>query len=423
MKSKKLHYQESTSFFKKNPSDFCEGCVVHGMYDKSKNGCIYCINSNSIKDFSSRKNSKKYNKFLGFYDSTFSAISKDYQSHSSAGGFTTHLIKNLLEKGIIDAVISVAYRKKDQKFVYKEFFEISSLKQQQQSVYVKVNLMDAVEIIKKTDKKFAITATPVACKILRLYQRKNPIIKSRLKFIIGLVSGGYKNDQYIPFLFSIMKKERYSKFSSIVFRKKIKNTDYSGDNYFFEALDDNNQPYNLKADQIKGNWPLGLFKYFASDFCEDTFNINADITVMDGWDNKFKKTFGVSLVILRNRKLKKIIHNDNNLQISPESLNVVLDSQAGGLRHKTVGLNERLRIYKLLGHPIPNFIENKSLVKTDFVQLLIQINRLSSSYLSTKIYQKFGYGLLFKFMFSMFFLINRILSKIYTLKNDKKKIF
>lgn len=423
MKSIDSYYQESTSLFKKKSSDFCEGCVVHGMYDKSKKGCLYCKDLNSNKMFLFNSNSMKYNKFFGFYDSIFSAISKDYQSQSSAGGFTSHLIKNLLQKRVVDAVISVAYCKKDQKFTYKEFTVVDSLNQQQKSAYVKVNLLDAIEIIKKTDKNFAITATPVACKILRLYQRKNPIIRSRLKLIIGLVSGGYKNDQYIPFLFSIMKEKKYSKFKSIAFRKKIKNLDYSGNNYFFEAKDCINQSYNLKADQIKGNWPLGLFKYFASDFCDDTFNVNADVTIMDGWHKKFKTTYGASLVILRNKNLNQIIYNDKNLNISPESADVILDSQAGGLRHKTVGLNERLRIYSLLGYPIPNFIQKRKLSKFEIIQFLIQINRLVSSHLSKKIYQKFGYGLLFKIMVSMCFLINRLLSKMYALKNDKKKIF
>ena len=311
MKKINVDYQESTSFFKKNTPDFCEGCVVHGLYKKEIDGCIYCRNRILVNN----KNKKlKFNKYISYYDSLFSAVSLKYQSNSSAGGFVTDLLENLLKKNIVDSVISVAFDKKTQIFRYKEFSKYSSLADQQQSVYTKVNLNDALKIILSKNKTFAITATPIACKILRMYQKKNNVIKKRLKFIVGLVSGGYKNNQYIPYNFYIKKRVMFDKFESIRFRYKGLIKKYAGDSYYFSATN-KTEIFTLKSGEVIGNWPLGLFKYFASDFCSDTFNKYSDITVMDGWCKKFIKTKGVSLVISINIFLTNIIKKKYKLCI------------------------------------------------------------------------------------------------------------
>jgi hypothetical protein len=100
------------------------------------------------------------------------------------------------------------------------------------------------------------------------------------------------------------------------------------------------------AETVDGNWGLGVFQPEACNFCDDIFADTADIVFGDAWLPEYENSWeGTNIVIARNPKLLEILQSSKSREeifLTEVPLSSVLDSQAGNIRHRRVGLQVRL---------------------------------------------------------------------------------
>lgn len=402
--------KKNESFWNKESHHFCEACSTFSL----KNNCELCVNSVNWEDISKKKfSNKKLNQHLDlgyFYDCL---VLKDnrYIESSTAGGFTTGLLNELLSNNHVDAILAPFYDSLSQSFKYGCFNSTSDLNMQQRSIYTALNFQDALDIIESRNQRYAITGIPTAIQYIEYLKSKSDIYKKRISFTIGLVSGGYKVKGYEEFLSEKAGAPELGKWNYVSFRDKKSNFPYSGQNYFFVKKSfDSDKEYSIRSGEIKYNWPYGLLKEFSSDFCGDTFNICSDITVMDAWLPKYTETEGRTISVVRNKKLLKIINNANfNAEAITED--EVIQSQAGGLRHKTNGFSARTKLYNLFGSKVPERFNRISNPYT-FVDIFEQFLRLRVSWVSRVMYKKYGDAKKLEKSISRYVLPLRIINKL-----------
>ena len=101
---------------------------------------------------------------------------------------------------------------------------------------------------------------------------------------------------------------------------------------------------------------------------------------MDAWLPKFTETSGRTIAVVRNNDLLKIVKNANfNAKLIAKE--EVIESQAGGLRHKTNGFMSRVKLYTLFGSKVPERFKRISKPHS-FVDMIEQFLRLRVSWLS-----------------------------------------
>ncbi|CAI8157180.1 MAG: Uncharacterised protein [Formosa sp. Hel3_A1_48] len=375
------------SFFKKKSTDFCESCATFSMQES----CILCSNDQTPFEMASIKYSSEkinYSDDLGFYTDLFSGYSEKYKKKSTAGGLATLILEELLNKIEVDAVIAPVYSIKENMFKYELIKDASLLTSQQRSVYTKLDVSRALKLVESFDGTVAITGIPATVQYIEALKQRDTLYRDKIKFTIGLVSGGYKTNLYETYLSEKAGAPDERIWDYVSFRDKKLNYPYNGQNYFFVKKRMGNE-YSCRSGDIKYNWQYGVLKEFSSDFCSDTFNVVADVTVMDAWLPKFETSDGRTLVVSRSTKISNILQNSNDANIEEISSDEIIASQMGGLRHKTRGLSARISLYKKFGNDLPARLLKLPIIHKK-IDLLEQFLRLYVSYLSRVKYRKYG---------------------------------
>lgn len=379
-----------SSYIKKDRSDFCEGCSVLGLYNTKTKNCILCDDESLNEDYISNKkfsDLKKHDHLLGYYVDTISAVSKKYQAKSSAGGLVSAINYCLLKNKLVDGIVSVSFNNKLGIFEYQLCTNPKDLYLFQRSSYYPVKLDKAINIIKKFEGTVSITCIPSAAKAIEILKMRDPELSKKVKYTIGLVCGHVKKEDYLDYLCKKAgKTDGIKGVNYASFREKKLSSKYSGGDYYFVVKKNKNE-WSLKSSQIKANWPGGLFKEFASDFDDDVFAECADVTVMDAWLKKYKNSDGVSLAIIRNKNILSLIQNNSDLSIKKVNKAEIIESQAGGIRHKRDGLKIRLAFYKFFRNDVPIKRVSPSFGIDPF-NILCQLSRLCVSIKSNILYKQ-----------------------------------
>lgn len=367
---------------------FCESCSVLMAVEQPCNFCKANITTSELSEKTFSEQSLKYHPSIGYYDKCFSSISENYQQSSTAGGFTTEFLSEVLKKKIVSTVVSVQFDEASKLFKYEKFYKFSELYKQQRSVYVPVSISGLVSKIEKIKGRVCIVAIPSVVKHIKTSELLRKKFQKDEIIMIGLVSGGYKEPRYINYLVEKSGNTFPGEYSEISFRDKRKNFPYNGQNYFFRMTCDD-ADIELRSGDIPYNWQYGLLKFLPSDFCDDTFNICADITVMDAWLPEFEQSFGATLLICRKKEFTAFIEQNYLFKAKEISSEKIVSSQSGGLRHKTTGLSARVFLMRCLGKKLPERFD-KLEHSFSLIQLIDQSIRMLASYSTRKNFQKIG---------------------------------
>lgn len=179
------------------------------------------------------------------------------------------------------------------------------LERTKKSAYYPLSLDEALKFIAAHDGAYAISALPCFAKALRLICEKNRRIKSRVKFIIGLVCGQSKSANFARKLANNAFGEEVS-LASADFRHKIAGASAMSFSFKFkdalgrEAVDDRSSSAELY-------WSSRAFTPLACNRCVDVFAKCADAVLMDAWLSPQVGDFrGSSLVITRNERIDEL---------------------------------------------------------------------------------------------------------------------
>lgn len=192
------------------------------------------------------------------------------------------------------------------------------LEHTKKSAYYPLSLDEALKFIAAHDGAYAISTLPCFAKALRLICEKNRRIKSRVKFIIGLVCGQSKSANFARKLANNAFGEEVS-LASVDFRDKIAGASAMSFGFKFkdargrEAVDDRGSSAELY-------WSSRAFTPLACNRCVDVFAKCADAVLMDAWLSPQVRDFrGSSLVITRDERIDELFKNGGEFceSISP----------------------------------------------------------------------------------------------------------
>lgn len=328
---------------------------------------------NEIADIFLKKAPNRHPK-VGRYINTYVGYSNKYRLTSSSGGMGTYLIEQLLEKKIVDAVITV----KDGVESFYEYTVVrptDDLLSTSKTRYYPVTLATAIDQLRHSNERFAIVGIACFIKSIRLLQFYHPELKEKIKFTIGIICGGIKSRFFAEYLAGkagVMNNQ----FSQPHFR--IKDHESKASDYSFGCNDNQGEQHTVKMRKVGDMWGSGMFKNNACDFCDDVTTELADISLGDAWLNPYNQDGkGTNVMVTRSILAEDLINNgieSKELTIEPLDVDVFLSSQQGSFNHRQKALGYRMKLAKKKGVTIPPKRHDKENISLDFK--LVQKQRM-----------------------------------------------
>ena len=269
----------------------------------------------------------------------------DYRARGSSGGVGKWVLAELLQRGAVDAVIQITPRVGgDRLFDYARHDTVAGVLEGSRSAYYPVTLTGALETMRDTPGRYAVTALPCFAKALRNLAENDPVLGERLSYVVGTACGHMKSAAYAKLLaWQVGVPPR--KLRGIDFRGKLEGRK-ANDKGVLATDATATHPPQSSRDLFGGNWGWNFFKYKACDYCDDVMAETADISVGDAWLPEYiDDSGGNNVVVVRNRRIGELIDGaiaDGRLALECCEPEVVARSQRGGIRHKSEGLALRL---------------------------------------------------------------------------------
>ena len=282
---------------------------------------------------------------IGRYKNIYAGYSSEYRLTSSSGGIATFILAELLEKGIVSHVFSVKKGGVNGKH-YK--YAINSNKQEllegSKTRYFPVTLSEVFSKINRLEGNIAIVGVACFIKAVRLAQYRDPVLKNKIHFLVGIICGGVKSSFFTEYL---ADKAGVSKKYINKPNYRIKDFDSGVGDYSFSCENsDTNKKSSIRMREVGDMWGTGLFKANACDFCDDVTTELADISIGDAWLEPFVKDGrGDNVLLTRSNLAEKIIQDGIskykvNLEVLP--LGRFLSSQKGSFNHRHLGIPFRV---------------------------------------------------------------------------------
>lgn len=166
------------------------------------------------------------------------------------------------------------------------------------SAYYPLTLEAVLKEMSRREGRYAISALPCFAKALRLTANKNPRLKSRISFIVGLVCGQGKGAAFTHKLADLAFKER-KQLAAVNYRYKIAGKSAMSFGFKFRATD-GSEAIDDRSSSAFAYWSSRAFTPLACNACTDVFAKCADVVLMDAWlQSEMSEWRGTSLVITR----------------------------------------------------------------------------------------------------------------------------
>ncbi|WP_447529193.1 Coenzyme F420 hydrogenase/dehydrogenase, beta subunit C-terminal domain [Vreelandella sp. TE19] len=289
-----------------------------------------------------------YEPVIGNYHAAFAGRQADdkHVMGSSSGGLTSWVVTELFDKNKIDAVIHVgASEKSKDLFDYCISYSAEQVRDKRKSFYYSTTMSEVFDKVRENiDIRYAIIGVPCFIKSVRLLAQNDAELKSCIKYFLGLVCGHMKSAffaQSMAWQAGAMPEE----LQSIDFRVKIPNKRASRYNLIATSTDLKHVSKPTSS-LMGGNWGHAFFQPNACNYCDDVFAETADIVFGDAWLPRYINDWrGTNIVVSRNPELTELLKSGNELgKLNLDDLSIAdaLKSQAGGIRHRRIGLSSRL---------------------------------------------------------------------------------
>jgi coenzyme F420 hydrogenase subunit beta len=326
----------------------------------------------------------KIGKYIGLY----AGYSEDFRLTSSSGGVATFIFSELLERGIVKHIFSV---KESQNQGEHYAYSISSSKEEifnaSKTRYYPVTLATVLPKIHELEGEVAIVGVACFIKAIRLAQHKEPKLKEKIPFLVGIICGGVKSRFFTEYLagkveinIGNIKNPQY----------RIKHLNRSAGDYSFGCYDKSNNKMNtIRMREVGDMWGSGMFKNNACDFCDDVTTELSDISLGDAWIEPFAKDGrGTNVIATRSLLAEELIQigvATGKLQIEKLTIDHFLTSQKGSFNHRHTGLSVRMAKARKHGKLIPPKRFTKENIT--FVFKVVQCFRMIIRFNSLKFWQ------------------------------------
>ncbi len=329
------------------------------------------------------KETKTSHPKVGKHNNIHVGFSKKYRLTSSSGGMATYVLTQLLQRGIVNHVLSVKESKKDGfQYEYAVNSHINEVESASKTKYYPVSLAGILKELDKLEGKVAIVGVGCFIKAIRLLQYQQPALKEKIVFLVGIICGGIKSRFFTEYL-AEKSGVKFNKLKKPQFR--VKDISSKAIDYSFECINnDDNKSYKIKMQQVGDMWGTGLFKANACDFCDDVTTELADISLGDAWIEPYINDGKGTNIIITRSKLADIIIGDGinagELEIQELTIEKLLISQQGSFNHRHLGLSTRIKLSKKNHRLVPpkRFYNEKITFDFKIVQMLRMIIRKKS---------------------------------------------
>ena len=262
---------------------------------------------------------------------------------AASGGLASEVLCRLLEQGRIDAAIVLQPTDKRPWHCAAIAETESQVLASRGSVYHVTPLDQAISnVLAGPDRFYAVVALPCAAKAIRLAQQRMPVLRRRIRYVLGLTCSGHRNRHFVDLLTALMGCTRGS------LRYRSKRNARTGLDFRTELT---------TGESVRTLKMLGMFGYLWINkvgslksclFCDDVFAELADATFMDAWLPEYDvDRRGTSLAISRNAEISEMLAalfesgQCEGGRIAPER---VAQSQSGVVRYRRDLLAARCRV-------------------------------------------------------------------------------
>lgn len=140
---------------------------------------------------------------MGRYNALYAGYSNKHRDTSSSGGIATFFYEKLFDKRLINHVVTVGESKAaDAHYKYNIVSSKDELLTISQTRYHPVTLATALETIKQLEGRVAISGIGCFIKAVRLAQDKDPVLREKIAFTVGIICGGLKSKFFTDYLAS-----------------------------------------------------------------------------------------------------------------------------------------------------------------------------------------------------------------------------
>lgn len=282
---------------------------------------------------------------LGWVRDTFvGGLTDESQRLSSpSGGLTTAVLGRLLETGEIEAALVL------QPLAERPWYRSCIAETPRQvlasrgSVYHAVPLDKVIaDVLSGPERRYAVVALPCVAKAIRLAQLRIPVLRRRIRYILGLACSGHRSLFFAEVLTSLMGR------SAGVLRYRSKRRSRTSRDYRVE-LENGHSIGSVRMLGLFGYlWVNEVGRFKSCLFCDDVFAELADATFMDAWLPEYRADRrGTNLVISRNARLSAVLNElleTGRCEGGPISAEEVKQSQIGEVRKRRDGLAARRQL-------------------------------------------------------------------------------
>ena len=290
---------------------------------------------------------------IGYHVATYAGwvVESDFRAQGSSGGLASWLLVELLNRGLVDYVVHVAPQPAPTAGAPLFRFAVSStpeeVRAKAKSRYYPVEMSGVIVEMLQRPGRYAVVGIPCFIKALRLACRESSVLKQRVTFTVGIVCGHLKSTAFAE-MFAWQCGIAPDELRAIDFRTKL--PDRPAISYAVTVVgqrDGRDITVTKPTSELFGsNWGHGFFKYKACDFCDDVVGETADISVGDAWLPEYvSDSAGTNVVVVRSQTLNSLLADAavaGRLHLDSIPAEKVVESQAGGFRHRRDGLAYRL---------------------------------------------------------------------------------
>ena len=285
----------------------------------------------------------------GYYLDTFVGHVDDHNArlNSASGGMATWLLNKLISEKAVDYVLCVSSNNApDQLFGYKVCINAEAVRSCGGSCYYPVTTQDVLSFVSENDGRYAVVGLPCVCKAIRLAQNQSKKLRSRIKYLVGLVCGQTKSKFFVEYICAIAGGDPH-RLSKVRFRVKdvlrpandfgLKYTCGDGGGAFTE------EGTIFWTNGMNDTWTERHFTPNACNFCDDIFAECADVVFMDAWLPEYRQDWrGHSMALCRKSEISELLQNRSNVRIKEIPIEKVIKSQWGVCKAKRRDLSYRL---------------------------------------------------------------------------------
>lgn len=261
------------------------------------------------------------------------------RGRGSSGGLATRVLKALLERKLVDAVIAVVPTgQPDRLFEPAILRTADEIGRAAGSKYYPVEFSRVLREVHATDGRYAVIGLPCVVTALRQACRRCGWAADRIRYMLGLVCGHGVSTHHTKAL-AWLSGLRGTKPVSV--RYRLKEDTKAAHDYRFQAVSAEGvtgEPLPFTGGWVSPLWCDELLSLGGCLACIDLFALDADVTFMDAWlPEHVADTRGTSLVLVRNPTLASVVDGEverGRVALSPVSEEDVLRSQAGALARK-----------------------------------------------------------------------------------------